>query len=548
MRVRLVLFALLGIFSIVGFSKFLRDRAAEGEVPAASNFADAPPVRGILRVSSFAGSGGAGDEKPAAPAATRPRLHRSSFVNGPAYSGMEDNDLRGFLDGTYKYAWNQPTQIHVRVGRRPNGARWGEYEIFRVVQRWAGIELPPNTAVRRAELQLTIERGPADSLRLFLYEVRRDWNPGTGGTLHDNVSPPVPGEVWWNDAAYAESSWALPGVGYASDVDPLADTGAMPLAEALWTPGEHAIKFESEALAECVTRRVGEGRPIGFLVKLADPLEDLPGTMLTVYSGNEGDSRNSARRPRLTLEWEAPGEFDGFERSLLLEHGRAMQFPAVKSGGGPLVASFFPEDGSLTPTFEWSEAGGESRLRVGAVEDPLVLGLPYRTQIHDTWIRTAAPEEQRVPWVFVSPSGLRHKGLAHYDGDRRWSIEFTPDEIGRWHFDWSQHFAEHPYQSPGATFDVVGGDLANLRARLGEFAATIPRAKKGAAPNEPAMARFARLERAVMLEMTSEAFRSAAGESTRAAMNAVREALGGAALPDSIPMTPDVPPEWAKRK
>ena len=41
------------------------------------------------------------------------------------------------------------------------------------------------------------------------------------------------GEVWWNDRAYGHAPWALPGLGYASDSDPAADTGASPLAEAI---------------------------------------------------------------------------------------------------------------------------------------------------------------------------------------------------------------------------------------------------------------------------------------------------------------------------
>src|SRR5688572_16246633 len=57
--------------------------------------------------------------------AIAPVLQRSMFVNGPSYSGMEDNDLRGHLDGTYKYAWNQPSQVHVRIGRRNTNPRYG---------------------------------------------------------------------------------------------------------------------------------------------------------------------------------------------------------------------------------------------------------------------------------------------------------------------------------------------------------------------------------------------------------------------------------------
>jgi hypothetical protein len=191
---------------------------------------DEPPARGRPRVSAFGGD--AGGAPPAA--------HVSVFVDGADYSGMEDNDLRGFLDGVFEYGWNQVGQRHLRIGRRAESPRFGEYEILRNLHRWDGIDLPAGAAVTDAVLQLEIEEPAPFAARLMLYEVKQDWYPGGGGTLRNNVSPPLEGEVWWNERAHGRAPWGLPGVGYASESDPAADTAAAPLADALLRPGDAA--------------------------------------------------------------------------------------------------------------------------------------------------------------------------------------------------------------------------------------------------------------------------------------------------------------------
>ena len=55
-----------------------------------------------------------------------------------------------------------------------------------------------------------------------------------------------------------------------------------------------------------VLQRVRGGKPLLFLLKHADDHEDSPGSVITIYSGNHGDSRNVARRPALTLHRQSP--------------------------------------------------------------------------------------------------------------------------------------------------------------------------------------------------------------------------------------------------
>jgi hypothetical protein len=556
--------ALGSIIAVVVLGLFLRGRSNGREQEPLHFDMDgkaAMVARGTLVLStysSFSVPGGGG--------APLPTLHRSVFVNGPSYSGMEDNDLRGYLDGTFKYAWNQPTQVHVRIGRRNTGPRYGEFEIFRVLERWQGVQLPPGARVRNARITLKVEESPADTVAVVLYEVKKDWNPGTGGTLNNNVSPPKPGEVWWNDAGFQQTSWGLPGAGFASDSDPNADTGEMPLAEADVCPGCPSFVFESAMLTEYIDRRQRENAPLLFLLKAADAHEDTPGSMMNVYSGNHGDSRNIGRRPHLEIEWEAPSQTSTVARNIALERGRGIAFPRIPlMDAQALAASFFADSSSFVPTIQvrtgtdtetglWHPLNGVvpcqgtwAEIRVLAAQDPILLGEPFHAEMYDTWVRTAAPEKQKVPWVFVSPTGVQHHAEANYVGESRWVISFVPEEIGLWRYHWSQNFTEHPYQSEQGYFDVIGGDLNSLHEPLEKIAEQAKIHK----PHEiealsPLMVQFARLERSVMANLTPDAYRSESGREALSALRKTRAALGGGPVPDSIPMVPDAPPGWAQ--
>jgi hypothetical protein len=161
--------------------------ARRGHAPAniaSGELAPALPgiVDGRLRVSAF-GAGLSGSHT-----GHEPLRHISVYVNGPDYGGMEDNDMRGFFDGRYKHDWNQQGQIHVRPGRRVDGPASGEHELFRVPCRWDHIELPSNSMLCRAAVQINLERRPGAGLWLVLYELKKDYSHGQGGKEHDNVS------------------------------------------------------------------------------------------------------------------------------------------------------------------------------------------------------------------------------------------------------------------------------------------------------------------------------------------------------------------------
>lgn len=504
-------------------------------------------VRGTLRVSVY-GTDGRDSE---------PLVHQTIYVNGPDYAGMEDNDLRGFLDGRFKFGWNQPTQVHVRVGRRARRPRYGELELFRVLQRWDDVALPAGARVSSARLSVTVESGPPYPVEMCLYRVNKDWDPGAGGERRDNVSPPRPGEVWWRDIGYGERSWGLPGTGFASDDHPDADTPAMPLAAGRRRPGDDHIEFSSPELARYVEERVAAGAPLLFLLKLSDDYEDSFGSVTTLYSGNHGDSRNTARRPRLTIVWQAPGEVRRVEKAVFLEHGRSCLVELADLDDVTAVAAGFQAaDGYETPTIEM-RAGSDApwrrlsvpvaidaetvTLRVTAAVEPIALGTAFEATLHDSWVLTGRPEDQEVVWTFRSPSGRAYDVRAVYRGAFLWSVDFTPDEIGRWRYQWTQDFAEARFASAVGVFDVLGGDDGSVREQLAALRDRILASGLGDETErvDAFGTAFAALERAAMRWQTPESFASEGGQALRDLLDEVRAALAGKKVPEEIPLVPN---------
>jgi hypothetical protein len=519
---------------------------------------EAPPesVRGVLRLSAYGDA-----ERPG----SAPLRHVSVFVNAPHWSGMEDNDLRGYLDGRFKYGWNQASQAHVRAGRATTGLRWGEYEIFRAIQQWDGVDLPPAVRVHRARLELTVEDSPHRDVRVMLYEVKKDWNPGQGGERHDNNSPPVEGEVWWDEVAHGKRPWGLPGVGFASDTHPDADTPAMPLAESRYREEDGRIAFESEALRAYVERRVRERQPLLFLVKLADAYEDHTSTLLYIYSGNVDGPRHPERRPRLVLEWESAAEVARLERPIHLEHGRSLVIKDVDvRGARSLAVSFLADEGFEAPRVDLrSKAEGERwrpaslplalaadrvDLKLKAAQDPVTVGTPFQSELRDTWVRSAPPDKQKVEYTFVAPSGVRHHVDARYVGDYRWQVEFTPGEVGRWRY-YFRHQFEDPYKSSEGFFDAMPGDREDVERQLRELLADVraawPKVEKGQQTEVVHQfgERFWRLERAAMQLETPESFRSEDGRGTFALITEIRQAMSGRRVPDE-PELEGMDREW----
>lgn len=515
------------------------------------------PVRGALHlcrtpVPEDAAESGSDDA---------PSRLTSVFVNTSGKEYLDDVDIRGFLDGRFKWGWNQPGQTKVRLGRdrsRIRPPKYGEDELFRVLQRWSGVDLPEGATVRQARLRLQATERLEGERRVYLYAVRRDWNPGRGGVRRDNVSVPEEGEVWWGEARNGREAWGLPGAGFASDDDPERDTDIQPLAMAQSPAGSRQVEFEDERLTDHVDDSLDGGRPLLLLLKLGDLEEDEPGSLLDLRSAEFGTDTDRRVRPRLELTWAPPSDARCSREDVFLEHGRERTIgPIPLDGSQRLWVAFEWENGFEPPTVLWRDVARQNgaaasqwrplegpvgpeteaiELRVLAARDPVALGEEYSARLRDTWVVSAPPEEQDVVWSFVSPSGHEHRVSGDYRGDFTWRVEFVPDELGRWRVRWRHELAGPAEVGPVGTFDVVpaGADNAVEQIRaLTERSIDLPRSGER---KEREMVRFLRLERGVMQDLTADEFRAQRGRTCRHALDRAREALWGRSLPDEIPM------------
>jgi hypothetical protein len=536
-----MLVSVLSLGFIIGERMWRDDRKASGYFDPS---AGAAAVYGTLLIAAY----GESAHEP------KPVTHTTVLVKGLQYDSMEDNDIRGFLDGYFKWGWNQVSQVHVRAGRRLQSPRYGELELWRVLLRWDNIKLPQGAEVLGARLKLFIERGPPFPVDVFLYAVKKNWNPGLGGVDRNNISPPAPGEVWWGDASFQETPWGLPGVGFASDSDEDADTPTTALATAHYKPGNTSLQFSSSELVRYIGQRLRARQPLLFLLKLSDDDEDLPGSAITFYSANHGDIRNPKRRPHLYLQWKSPTQVLTVEKHILLEHGRTYVLTLPNMKRAQVVAvSFQVVDGFEQPTIEirskedrsahWRRVllptavnGKPLDVRLRASIDPVILGELFESELRDTWVRRGAPESQDVLWTFKSPTGARHLVKAMYQGNYRWTVRFRPSELGRWNYWWTQNFAERPYKSSVGIFDVIPGATKSIRKQLLALRDQIRDSDLKTEAERVAVfgQAFMKLERAALRQETPETFRGKAGQKFRVLLRELRTELSGTTVPESI--------------
>jgi hypothetical protein len=204
----------------------------------------------------------------------------------------------------------------------------------------------------------------------------------------------------------------------------------------------------------------------------------------------------------------------------------------MRGGDANLVSAWRRISMPFAADWQWIE------IRLTAVTDPVVLGAEFAATLHDTWVRTATPEKQLVPWTFVSPAGQVFVVPAEYHGNYQWGIRFQPHAVGRWHYFWTQNFLKQPYKSAEGMFDVVSGDQANVTQHLQILRDAI-RNSEVTTPSERLRVfgrRFMTLERAAMYLQTPESFASEAGRDLHELLNELRTLLGGKRIPDPLPL------------
>ncbi len=481
--------------------------------------------------------------------------YNSIFVADEGYSAMEDNDIRGYLDGAFKEGWNQVGQSHLRLGRRGRNPAFGEFELFRNLHRWANLELPADIQVVDAKLELVLESGPPFAVDVAVYAVTKDWNPGNGGTNKDNNSPPAHGEVWWVDAMAGKVSWHRAGAGFASDDHPDADTGAQPLAITRYSPnGPSTLSFRSQKLASYIEDRLAQNLPLLFLYKQTDVYEDSIGSSLEIWSSNFGTD-GSARRPSLSIDWKAPGRTKVRNFDINIEHGRFLELGSVQVGGKKHIAASFRSVAGAGPCagipwleYRIEESGSDWRplnrpmlvdaewvaIRASAATHPIALGRKTMSSLRDTWIPKGKVEDHVVHWTFWSPDGRKIDRAGEYAGDYTWQVGLPADTIGRWRYDWHHSLSGKPVHSESMMYDVVAWEADVVMQGLKDLRHEIGRSD--AEPKSYEMIRFElsfmRLQRAAMLlPMGPE---PAYTEDLRVELRLLRELLSGKEVPETF--------------
>jgi len=483
-------------------------------------------------------------------------VYASIFARNSRYLGVEDNDLRGYLDGSFKEGWNQVSQSHLRLGRRGRNPAFGELELFRNLQRWADLPLPSAVEILDANIRLTLESGPPFDVDIAVYSVLKDWNPGNGGINEDNNSPPALGEAWWRDAKYGEVPWSKAGVGYASDTDPGADTPAQPLAVTRYLQGQSKqLVFASDNLTRYVGSNIKAGQPVLLLYKLLDVYEDSPGSVLEIWSSNYG-VEGSTRRPRLSVRWRSTNVVSGNTYALALEPGRAIKIPSITVGGRRTIVSAYTPDADIVdhgkilkcsqePYVEYRTSGTDENwvsvgdqaeinaetidLRVSAVTRPVPLGDAFVSEIRDTWVVSGAPEDNMIYWEFESPDGRRIHVTSDYAGDYTWRVSLNTDAIGRWQYKWWHSLSGSRLESEMQHFDVIAWKPRTVTNGLISLKEAI--LASGAVPKSyeilPFELSFMRLQRAAMVLRPDEI----ADNNLHFHLRSIRELLSGDLVP-----------------
>jgi hypothetical protein len=185
-------------------------------------------------------------------------------------------------------------------------------------------------------------------------------------------------------------------------------------------------------------------------------------------------------------------------------------------------------------------------LRVTAAPDPVALGTSFEATLRDTWSRTGEPEDQVVRWRFTSPTGVAREVDAEYRGDYRWAVDFQPEELGPWRYEWRHTFTDQPYASPPGRFDVVATEREAVLDFVDRLEKSVSEARLAGSFEPPDLhrwrIRFSRLQRAALRFEDPDSFRGESGRELLLRLDRVRTALSGKEVPVEIPFISHPPP------
>lgn len=397
-----------------------------------------------------------------------------AYVLRAPHAVVEDTDIRGHLDGTTKYDFNQGTSYHMRVGRRYGGAYRGAFELKRSLLRWRLPDLPTGSRVISMRLRLWVERFLTDSplarsrnpfpLHLYVYPIVSSWDAGRGGVQRDDFSAPAPGEASWMEGEAGRLAWPAPGALPRDVDDPNRPYSIAPLAVAMVDRSDYGLEIESEALVDHLESRIRDGRTFDVLLKLDDQEEDRWGTEFAFLSSEFGDDRDVvSKRPTLEFDIEMSMPAAEYDWDFVLEPGTEFVLPPVRgdrSMDSLLVVAELSSDrlestvppqiymrgGSIddTTASAWVPVHGPAyvdwdwlQLKVSAAPNPIAWGDRFEVRLLETWVQPE-PREQQVPELaLIAPSGKVHRVAGRPDGPTEYVLTFTPTELGLWRYGWS---------------------------------------------------------------------------------------------------------------
>lgn len=417
-------------------------------------------------------------------------------------SAVEDTDIRGFLDGSVKYPFNQGTSYHMRVGRRMSGPYNNVFELKRSLVRWALPEIPQAAIVSDTKLRFWIEGFSSNSplsrsdlkskpLHLFVYGLKSDWVAGQGGVNRDSFSQAAQGEANWNESRVGISVWDSPGALLPGEGRPI---GMQTIIE-----DDGLIVITSPQLNQFLVKNIFDSQELNILLKLGDEEENRWGTEIGILSSEFGSRQDiRSKRPRLDFVLSLPYENRKQNWHFTLEAGAEdIMAVARHEGEHVMISTHFEKErhGESAITLaepniyvrggrddeegygEWERLDNPvirrwdwSQIKISLRPYSISLGMNFSLSLLETWVKPGPRDKQRPELVLIAPSGQIHKVEGEPQG-LHYIMTFRPDEPGLWRYGWS--FLPRPQSPPNSH---QGEGLFYVATPVGEEEGTALRA------------------------------------------------------------------------
>lgn len=433
-------------------------------------------------------------------------------------TGVSDVDIRGFLDGSTKYDFNQGTANHMRVGRRYNGYFQGRLELKRSLIRWdvSDLQSVPARVVDGAihlwaeppELPSPLSIRSSPPIRIYAYPIGIEWTEGNGGEGENSMSPATTGESYWLEARRGERAWPAPGALSFGQTPGLGSYAARPLAFErlrLSPDADTELVLRSEKLASYVEERRDSGG-VGVLLKLDDMEEARLGTSFGLITSEFGNAFDyPPKGPALQVTVEVDGRVERTRYPYVLETGGEVVLPIRRHAAGRIAfeAVLRPDEGDIPPKLyirggsgvvdtagkRWHSLDNPvvrdwdwSQVKISSQVNRVRLGEEVHLRLDEFWVKPGPRTEQTPRVVLIAPSGDTVRRRATPASELSYETVLVPDEVGLWRYGWC--FRAYPELPKGTHCGkgvfYVGLDLddPNADRRVRKYAETVKKSIK----------------------------------------------------------------------